>query len=480
MKPIIAIQIISRAILWIFIFAAEIIQIDIMKQMPQTYLFYLTVIALCFYDIVVHCIGMGLAFYIPDQSLPLYVSLCYAILILKFARLLWPAKTADGSALVGWPTFGPVGYLRTRAAGANAPQSLASPKQNEIAYGVMMATLPSIYLLHIAGLKMKLSFWAAIVLCIIVLGFKRFNAYLEAQHVQQMANENAAAVAAVTAAKNAELEAKNNELLESNRQRAAMVADLASRNEILRDASHDLAPPLWWIRLCIKQQVLAQDDTSRAALAQQALDAVEHFGGLLDDTIHNAKITTMLEAPKIAAIPVSRLTNWLQKTYQDAYDEKDVWLKIYKTNQFVLTDDGVAEHDDAPIPPGLDFAIATDERVIKRILSNLIGNALRHTAAKGYTLVAFRKRPDHTCWIEVRDTGSGIVGADGSDWATNFIDVAHNIKIGHMEPEQAASHGLGINNVKNLCATLGVPVMLHSRVGRGSLFRFIIPLADIG
>jgi signal transduction histidine kinase len=104
-------------------------------------------------------------------------------------------------------------------------------------------------------------------------------------------------------------------------------------------------------------------------------------------------------------------------------------------------------------------------------------NAMRHTAG-GNVQVAFRKRANHTCWIEVMDTGSGIPDADGPDWTANFANLAQNIRNGNMRSQDAASHGLGINNVKNLCAILGTTMQLYSVTGRGSIFRFVLPLAD--
>ncbi len=489
MKPSIAIEIIARALLWIFIFSGEMVIGAIIDYVPLTYMFYVTLIVfttllflstswlgenklvldireLCFYDIVVQCIGLTLYFcwYVPS----IHISLCYVVLILKFSRLLWLAKTADGSALVGWPVFGPVGYLRTLVAEVNTPQSLASPRQNEIAYAFMMATLPSVYLLHIAGLKMKLSFWASIVLCIIVLGFKRFITYLEEQHAQQIAKDKALIIAeanaalaeersAFNAAKAAladELTTKNTQLLESNRQRAALAADLANRNEILRNASHDLKLPVGMVSNCIDRLERVDDTTQRVALTTKLRNAVDSLSGAIETTIHNAKVTTSVAPLNIRAYNVVQLIEEFDELYRPIADKKGLGF-------------GYREGD---------FSIAIDDEAFDRIVRNLLINAIQSTET-GAVILSLRQFGNR-CKVAVWDSGCGIEGARGFDGATNFNNFVARLKQDGAIAAHDGGHGIGLANIGQLCTTIGATMTLRSRVGRGSVFRFFVPIAD--
>jgi signal transduction histidine kinase len=519
MKPVIAIQMVARSILWSLVFSFEIVLSEVAKHIPPTYLYYVAQIVmavilflitlrlgestlvrdmreLCFYDVVVQCIGLGIHFTTCPVSV--YWALCYIILILKFVRLMWMCRSADGSVLVSWPVFGVLGlYAKARE---HVTASHASPQQDEYAYAGIVVTIGIVSLIYVAGLMIGpfKPVMALVAVCLIAVFYKRIITYLEEQEENRIAAAEAIAVAKATVVLNAELTAKNAELSEANRQRdvmladlasknaelqqlneerALMVADFATRNALLRDASHDLAHPLFWMQFCGQQQVQAQDHDTRLALSVQFLDAMAHFRGILNDTIHNAKITTKLEPLTIRAISANAVTIWLWDQYQLAFADIGVEFSLYKANQRILQADGTVVPDLDEERVALAFSVATDVKTFKRILANLIMNALRHTA-QGHVLIALRKRSNATCWIEVRDTGSGIPGADGPDWAANFVNLAQNVRNGSMRSQDAASHGLGINNVKNLCATLGTTMQLYSKVGWGSIFRFVLPLAD--
>ncbi len=471
MKPYIAIQIVIRAILWIFIFSYEIIGKEIIIHAPLTYLHYVVAIAittvlfiltfrlgenelvwdireLCFYDIVVHCVGLALHFF--WYCLPLYITLCNAIFMLKFARLLWPAKNDDGSALTGWPVFGPVGYLRMRM---NTAHTFASSKQNKMVYACIMASFPLAYLIHLYGLKMDLPFWATVVLCIIVLGCKRFMIYLANQHAQYMANENAAAVAAVTAIKNAELEAKNIEL-------AAKSAELETKNITMLNAAHDLKQPLLKIQAQALDVMAAKDDDERAALAKPFFQSIAQFGADIDNTIYNAKITTKLAQPHIVAISAVQFQHDLYGELEHLADANEIDFDVRSSSNGKN-----------------DFSIATDEDILLRILSNLVGNAINNSSQGGKVRVTLRRR-GNMCEIAVWDKGSGIEDASGPDGAANFTAFAQRIKERNRTAQKGTGHGLGVNNVKQLCAAIGVTMMLRSKVGIGSVFYFNVPFAD--
>jgi signal transduction histidine kinase len=409
-----------------------------------------------------------------------FILFCNAIFMLKFARLLWPVKSADGNTLASWPVFGPVGYLRTRT---NAPQSFASAKQNKLMYACIGASLPLAYLMHMIGLKLDLPFLAGVVFCVIVFGSKQFIEYLERQHAQYMATEKALVVAETTAKTNAALAAsalalaaKNAELLEANRERDVLLAELAKRNEILRDASHDLNTPIFWIESCVRGYISSKGEKPEDAAALPLMDSIGHLRGALFNTIENAKLATQIGGPKITAVPVNILAANLRLRNNLAAELKGIRFDVYRRINIVTENGDVMRDGIEPYAP-LDFSIATVDDILIRILGNLITNAMRHTTAGGIQ-VAFRKRHDRTCWIEVRDSGSGIMGADGPDWEANFLTVADNIKQGKAGAKESVSHGLGINNVKSLCAMLGTPMMLYSRLGHGSIFRFVVPLAD--
>jgi two-component system sensor histidine kinase BaeS len=57
--------------------------------------------------------------------------------------------------------------------------------------------------------------------------------------------------------------------------------------------------------------------------------------------------------------------------------------------------------------PGKEIPFYGDEGLLRRMILNLLDNALKHTAAGGHIRVGITQR-DGTCAIRISDTGAGI------------------------------------------------------------------------
>lgn len=488
MKSIIPIQIVVRSIFWSLILSSEIVLSDALKRMPPTYLYYVMTIGmttilfmailrfekdelvrdineLCFYNIFVQWIGLIL--YLFHYSSLFYIVLSNAVLILKFGRLLWFEKNRDKTALVGWPIFGLIGFFKKRTTAQNQALAPVPSSGNKLAYVCIFASVPLAYWLHRLGIKIGLNFWATMPLIIILVFYKPFIAYLKNQHAQYMATEKALAVAEVRAqlaevkaafadelaVKNAELGEKNTVLRDLSQQRAAMLADLANRNELLRNASHDLKQPVMWINYCIAQLEKAGDG-ERATMTMHLREAVDELSGSIETTIHNAKITTAVKALNIQPLQVQQKIDYFDAMFSGKALEKGLYFG---------TNEG-------------DFAIATDNVIFTRIMNNLIANAIQSTD-QGGVAVRFRKK-GALCQVSVWDTGSGIADAASRNGAANFEKLTTRLAEDESVAQHEGGHGIGLSSVKSLCAVIGATMTLRSRVGVGSVFRFNIPVAD--
>ena len=114
----------------------------------------------------------------------------------------------------------------------------------------------------------------------------------------------------------------------------------------------------------------------------------------------------------------------------------------------------------------------TDLVALRRILGNLVDNALKFTP-RGRVLLACRQRGE--CWrIEVRDAGIGIAPEAQERVFGDFEQV------GNVERNLQRGHGLGLAIVRRLALRLGVQISLRSAPGRGSVFAFALPAAPPG
>lgn len=110
----------------------------------------------------------------------------------------------------------------------------------------------------------------------------------------------------------------------------------------------------------------------------------------------------------------------------------------------------------------------TGVEMLRRILSNLISNAIQHTE-RGLVLLACR-RCGKGWRLEVRDSGPGIHASEQENIFSEFYQVE---KLTNGSGERGI--GLGLSIVRRLSATLGHDCVLRSAPGRGSTFAIIAP-----
>lgn len=113
--------------------------------------------------------------------------------------------------------------------------------------------------------------------------------------------------------------------------------------------------------------------------------------------------------------------------------------------------------------------VHTDPALLKLVLRNLITNAIRYTETGG-VLVGVRARGDQVS-VEVWDTGVGISPQH------QRVVFAEFFQIDQAARKERRGLGLGLAIASRLCEGLGSRLELASRVGRGSVFRFRLPLA---
>jgi CheY-like chemotaxis protein/anti-sigma regulatory factor (Ser/Thr protein kinase) len=115
------------------------------------------------------------------------------------------------------------------------------------------------------------------------------------------------------------------------------------------------------------------------------------------------------------------------------------------------------------------LAVASDPMMLRRILQNLLANALRYTRAGG-VVMGCRRRGDRVC-IQVSDTGPGIPTAQQEAIFSEF-------QRGEASANDQAGFGLGLSIVRRFATALGHEVRISSEVGRGSTFFLELPRAD--
>ena len=116
--------------------------------------------------------------------------------------------------------------------------------------------------------------------------------------------------------------------------------------------------------------------------------------------------------------------------------------------------------------------VNTDPGKIRQILVNLVGNAIKFTHAGQVSIrLATETTPDgHSLVAEVRDTGIGIGRGDLDRIFHPFEQIGNRMTEGT---------GLGLTITRQYVQMLGGRISVDSELGKGSCFRFTIPLGNL-
>ena len=116
--------------------------------------------------------------------------------------------------------------------------------------------------------------------------------------------------------------------------------------------------------------------------------------------------------------------------------------------------------------PNMKVTLNTDANRVTQVMSNLIGNALKHTV-KGSITYGYRLINDGSeVEFFVSDTGSGIDPNDLEKIFGTYVS---------RDAEAQNGYGLGLALCKTIVEKMDGRISVQSKLGEGSTFRFILP-----
>jgi signal transduction histidine kinase len=118
------------------------------------------------------------------------------------------------------------------------------------------------------------------------------------------------------------------------------------------------------------------------------------------------------------------------------------------------------------IEPGLPRVRADRSRILQ-VLSNLLGNALKFMPGRGEITVRVQREDAHIAFF-VEDTGAGIPPQE----LPRVFDL-----FWQQDRADRRGAGLGLGICKWIVESHGGEVTVESAVGKGSRFRFTLPVA---
>jgi two-component system CheB/CheR fusion protein len=220
----------------------------------------------------------------------------------------------------------------------------------------------------------------------------------------------------------------------------------AAKTRFLATASHDLRQPLQTLQLlnaALRRRV--SEPEARELLARER-EAVDSMTGLLNSLLDVSRLEAASIQPHIEEFGIEGLFAALQNEFAAIAEARNLAFSV------------------EPVPRGL----RTDRTLLRQLLENLIGNAIKYTDS-GSVHLACRLEGEGLV-ITVADTGIGIPAERLDRIFEEYYQIGQG---GHY------GVGLGLAIVRRIAKLLDLAIEVDSQPGRGTEFRVRVPAAVV-
>ena len=213
------------------------------------------------------------------------------------------------------------------------------------------------------------------------------------------------------------------------------------------DMAHDLKSPLTRIRgMAEITLTTGKSPADYEAMAAGAIEECDRLLDIIDTMLMISKTEAGVEKPSRGTIDLANLVRKACELFGTTADDRGLTLSCDVPEKCV---------------------IAGDARMIQRLLSNLLDNALKYTPAGGRVDVSLSQTGGRDATLTVRDTGRGISTEDLPRIFERFYRGDRS--------RSASGTGLGLSLARAIARAHGGDVAVESRVGEGSVFTVTLP-----
>jgi signal transduction histidine kinase len=236
----------------------------------------------------------------------------------------------------------------------------------------------------------------------------------------------------------------------------ALEASLA-KTRLLSKVSHELRSPLGGIvgyAELLQRDAFGQLNEKQHKAASEIIESADYLANMVNELLDEAQLRSSNAALQEKIFSSRQLV-------QHATSGMDI-LAQKKGLSF-----------SSSIDPRLPQEIFGDDRRIRQIIINLLGNAIKFTKEGSISLEVMC--PEKDCWeIQVTDTGVGI-----SKEAQSYIFEPFR-QLQSAVTYENRGVGLGLSITKQLVELMNGKIVVQSEPGRGATFTVLLPLRTTG
>ncbi len=222
------------------------------------------------------------------------------------------------------------------------------------------------------------------------------------------------------------------------------------RRDFVANASHELRTPLTSIRGFV--EALEDGAVSEPATAPRFLGKIrahaDRMTALVDDLLELSRLESGEKLPQWEEVAPAEVAGEVVASLAE--------LAAGKGTTLARSDRGTP-------------AVVTDAERLRRILENLVDNAIKYTPAGGRVEVRTASASDGGAVLEVRDDGPGI----GSEHLPRIFERFY--RVDKARSRELGGTGLGLAIVKHLAESIGAVVAVTSEPGKGACFTVAVP-----
>ncbi len=224
------------------------------------------------------------------------------------------------------------------------------------------------------------------------------------------------------------------------------------KDDFLHSITHDLRNPMTSIRGFIK---FLSDGTAGELNEQQKkmLEIMDRASyrllGMINDILDIAKLEAGKMELKIEPVDLVSLVKSVLEIAQPQYERKKINVKFITQKPQVYAN--------------------VDGRLIERVYTNLLGNAIKFTPEEG-TITIYLEETDEKIFSYVQDTGEGI--------PPEYINTIFE-KFAQVKNKSKGGTGLGLTICKYVIEAHKGKIWAESELGKGAKFSFFIPKINV-